>query len=77
MNEYKNLFETQVGYYKVIATPPVGHPLVPVKSSNKKWQGWYYSEDLKYAIELGYKFKILEGFIYHTESLENNINITH
>jgi hypothetical protein len=29
-----------------------------------KWTGWYFTEELKYAIKLGYKIEIIKGYHY-------------
>lgn len=28
------------------------------------WTGWYFSEELKYALKLGYTFEVYEGVLF-------------
>lgn len=32
-----------------------------------KWEGWYFSEELKFASKYGYKIKVLNGYIFDRE----------
>lgn len=32
---------------------------------NGVWKGWYFSEELKYAFEKGYKIKVIKGYIFN------------
>lgn len=32
-----------------------------------KWEGWYFSEELKFAKENGYKINVLEGYTFSRE----------
>ena len=48
--------------------------LLPFKTINGlqfplgKWVGWYFSEELKFAKEHGYKIKVLKGYSFNKES---------
>lgn len=33
-----------------------------------KWTGWYFSEELKYAVSLGYKIEIISGYHYDNKA---------
>ena len=60
------------GFLKVKVTTPkdLNMPLLHTKINNMgvaplgEWTGWYFSEELKYAEKLGYKFEIMEGELY-------------
>lgn len=41
-----------------------------------RWEGWYFSEELKFAKENGYKIKVIEGYTFSRESdtFKNYIN---
>nr|YP_009744359.1 hypothetical protein [Xylaria hypoxylon]QIE13215.1 hypothetical protein [Xylaria hypoxylon] len=47
--------------------------LLPVKNNNGlimplgSWEGWYFSEELKFAVEHGYKIKIIKGYNFNKE----------
>lgn len=32
------------------------------------WEGWYFSEELKFALEQGYTIKVLKGYNFSRES---------
>ena len=48
--------------------------LLPVRNSGGiefplgKWKGWYFSEELKFAKENGYKIKMLKGYTFNRQS---------
>ena len=52
---------------KVRASTDLNIPLLQVRRNGKTltplgtWTDWYFSEELKYAEKLGYKFEVLEG----------------
>lgn len=33
-----------------------------------KWEVWYFSEELKFAKDHGYKIKVLKGYTFNKES---------
>ena len=53
----------------------IKNPIIPVKYSERtifpegNWTGWYYSEELKNAVRLGYKYTILEGYIFNSKNI--------
>ena len=59
-------------YYCEVSTPqnvPSNwNPLLPVKSNGKtitplgSWKGWYFTEELRYAVEHGYNVKLIHGY---------------
>ncbi len=32
-----------------------------------KWEGWYFSEELKFAVQNGYKVKVIKGYNFNKE----------
>lgn len=49
--------------------------LIPIKEKGltfplDKWKGWYFSEQLKFAKDNGYKIKVFRGYRF---SRENNV----
>ena len=48
--------------------------LLPVHSKegltmpNGKWEGWYFSEELKFASSCGYKIKVIKGYSFNKEN---------
>ena len=77
--EFVSLYENteNVGFYKVkLEAPSIEHPIIPRKEINGRsvyqegdWTGWYYSEELKNASKLGYKYTILEGYIFSSQNI--------
>ena len=76
--EYSSLFtnEENVGFYKVkITAPSIKHPIIPTRLNGRtifpegNWTGWYYSEELKNAVRFGYKYEILEGYIFSSATI--------
>ena len=70
--EIDNLFGF---YYCSIETPLNDYlGLLPVRSSAGltfplgKWEGWYFSEELKFAKENGYKIKVLKGYNFNRQA---------
>lgn len=55
-------------YYCEIETNDLYLGLLPVKTKrgiimpNGKWYGWYFSEELKFAAENGYKIQVIKGY---------------
>nr|YP_009690455.1 DNA polymerase family B [Schizopora paradoxa]QEG57235.1 DNA polymerase family B [Schizopora paradoxa] len=49
------------------------HPILPIKINHNcvypvgTWQGWYQSEELANAEKYGYKYEILEGYLFEGE----------
>ena len=59
-------------YCKVEAPKDLYIGLLPVKDSNSglifplgKWNGWYFSEQLKFAKENGYKIEVIRGYKFN------------
>lgn len=77
MEEYYELFKDNLGVFKVNVTTPMGlaNPILPHKINNStifgegSWTGWYYSEEINNAVKLGYKFKILEGYLFEGQNV--------
>nr|YP_010470457.1 hypothetical protein N4M07_mgp007 [Inonotus hispidus]UVF37945.1 hypothetical protein [Inonotus hispidus] len=73
MDEYQIKF----GIYKVkvIAPDDIKHPILPIHQEGKaiyptgNWIGWYTSFEIDNAMKVGYKFEILEGFIFEVDDL--------
>nr|YP_009693758.1 hypothetical protein [Inonotus obliquus]BBN21284.1 hypothetical protein [Inonotus obliquus] len=73
MDEYQVKF----GIYKVKVNVPIDikHPILPIHQEGKaiyptgNWIGWYTSVEIENAMKFGYKFEVLEGFIFDTEDL--------
>jgi len=42
-----------------------GKTIAPLGS----WRGWYFTEELKFAVEQGYKVKVLKGYLYEKANL--------
>ena len=48
------------------------HPILPIKIDHScvypvgTWTGWYHSEELANAEKYGYKFEILEGYLFES-----------
>ncbi len=66
------------GFFKVIVSAPNKKiPFLPTKIQSKNgqrmicpvgsWSGWYFSEEIKNAEKYGYKFKILEGYLFEKQ----------
>lgn len=62
----------KLGYYDCIVecSENMKIPFLPIKKDNKllypvgKFEGTYFSEEIKYALELGYKIKIIRGYFF-------------
>nr|YP_009693752.1 hypothetical protein [Inonotus obliquus]BBN21278.1 hypothetical protein [Inonotus obliquus] len=73
MDEYQVKF----GIYKVKVSvaDSIKHPILPLHNEGKSiyptgnWIGWYTSIEIENALQLGYKFEILDGFIFDTDDL--------
>ena len=60
------------GFLRVKVTAPkdLNIPLLQVRRNGKTitplgtWTDWYFSEELKLALTLGYKFEVLEGILF-------------
>lgn len=69
--EIDNLFGF---FYCSIETPLDGYlGLFPIRDIGLtfplgKWEGWYFSEELKFAKQFGYKIKVLKGYNFNKES---------
>lgn len=72
IQDIDNLF----GFFKVrVETPLDGYlGLLPVRKAAGltfplgKWEGWYFSEKLKFAKSNGYKITVLNGYSFNRES---------
>jgi hypothetical protein len=68
------------GFLKVEVTCPkdIKVPILPCKFNGKTifptgiWIGYYFSEELKAVLDLGYKFKYLEGYEFSKIDLFND-----
>nr|YP_009690415.1 DNA polymerase family B [Coniferiporia sulphurascens]QEG57195.1 DNA polymerase family B [Coniferiporia sulphurascens] len=62
-------------HVKVKAPDNIAHPILPHKVNNKtifgigNWTGWYFSEEIKNAETYGYRFEILEGYLFEKENI--------
>lgn len=80
IDEYKDLYLNNIGIYKVKVTAPknIVNPILPVKVDGTTiypegtWTAWYYGEEIKNAIKLGYQFEILEGYLFEGNDLFSN-----
>ena len=67
------------GFFKVKISSPLDLkvPILPTKVETKSgirticsigsWTGWYFSEEIKNAEKYGYKFEILEGYLFERD----------
>jgi hypothetical protein len=57
--------------YVEVNAPDIFVPVLGLRKYGKsiypsgKWSGWYFSEEIKYAMTLGYTFKISKGFLFN------------
>lgn len=58
-------------YYCCVESPKNSYlGLLPIRTKNGsyfplgKWEGWYFSEELKFAKENGYKIKVIKGYSF-------------
>lgn len=78
-NYYNNLLleKKVLGIFKVKVQAPLSlkHPILPIKTGDTTvygvgtWTGWYFSEEINLAKNLGYNFEILSGYIFKGEYL--------
>ena len=78
-NNYNTMLnnEKAVGMFQVRVNAPdtLKNPILPRKYNGVTvygtgtWTGWYFSEELKIAKSLGYKFEILSGYVFKSEPL--------
>ena len=67
--------EYKFGVFRVNIHAPKDliHPILPIKIDHncvypvETWQGWYQSEELINAEKYGYKYEILEGYLFEGE----------
>jgi len=51
------------------------HPIIPIKIDHAcvypigNWEGWYHSEELINAEKYGYKYEIIEGYLFESSSI--------
>lgn len=68
------------GFFHVeVFSPERKVPILPFRKHEKKdsgtaypigfWKGWYFSEEIKNAEIYGYKFKIVEGYLFERENI--------
>lgn len=76
MRIYEDKLEEIFGYCKAeIEAPELAVLLLPIKINGTikvptgTWTGWYFSEELKYAKQLGYKIKILEAYNFEKKRI--------
>lgn len=70
-------YEVKFGIYKVKVSVPdsIKHPILPIHHEGKaiypdgNWTGWYNNFEITNAMKVGYKFEILEGFIFEVDDL--------
>ena len=73
--EYSYIFESEnfLGIFKVRVSTPLDlkHPILPYRCDNGRviyptgtWEGMYCSEELKNAEKYGYKFDIINGYLF-------------
>jgi len=74
----RDLFESTLGFYKVKVISPISiiNPILPYRTNNGlvlyplgTWTGVYFSEEIKNAMKFGYKFEILEGYLFDSTNL--------
>ena len=69
--------EHKLGVFRVNIECPKDllHPIIPIKMDHAcvypvgNWQGWYHSEELINAEKYGYKYEILEGYLFESEPI--------
>ena len=71
----KQEIEDLFGFYCGIKTPLNSYlGLLAVRGKSgltfplSKWEGWYFSEKLKFAKENGYKIKVIKGYSFNREA---------
>lgn len=76
IDDYSYLYKEKLGIYKVKVTgPSIKHPIIPIRIDGVcvypegNWTGWYFSEEIKNAEKYGYKFEIMEGFVFQSNIL--------
>ena len=53
------------------------HPILPTKINNNcvypvgTWEGWYHSDELINAAKFGYKYEIIEGYLFESAPIFN------
>lgn len=70
--DYENIDMLFGFFYCRIETPLDGYlGLLPIRTNGGdlifplgQWEGWYFSEELKFAKEHGYKIKVLKGYTF-------------
>nr|YP_010691073.1 DNA polymerase [Phellinus igniarius]WBU93174.1 DNA polymerase [Phellinus igniarius] len=77
MDQFENLFKKYQSFIKVKVTAPldIKHPILPFKTNGTtvygvgSWVSWYHSNEIRNAIKYGYRFKILEGYLFESADL--------
>lgn len=76
-----NFEKNPFGFFKVRVSAPIDMkiPILPRKLRSKNgtrtifpvgtWTGWYFSEEIKNAEKFGYKFEILEGYLFEKDKI--------
>lgn len=75
--EYVKLYNNSLAVLKVKVTTPKGilHPILPHKVNGTtiypegSWTGWYYKDELENALKYGYKYRILEGYLFESTTI--------
>nr|YP_010691070.1 DNA polymerase [Phellinus igniarius]WBU93171.1 DNA polymerase [Phellinus igniarius] len=77
MTEYAKLLVENLSFLKVKETSPEGlaNPILPYKCNGVTiypegtWTGWYYIGEVMNALNYGYKFEILEGYLFEASEI--------
>lgn len=77
MPEYVKLYNNSLAVLKVKVTTPKGIllPILPHKVNGTtiypegSWTGWYYKDELENALKYGYKYQILEGYLFESTTI--------
>jgi DNA polymerase type B, organellar and viral len=81
LHHVPELFNNSIGFYKVKVTSPTHliNPILPYRTEKGivlyplgNWTGIYLSEEIKNAMNYGYKFEVLEGYIFESTNLFEN-----
>ena len=73
-NDKQNINDLFGFFYCSIMTPLDGYlGLLPLRTKSGinfpkgKWEGWYFSEELKFAEKNGYNIKVIKGYIFNRD----------
>lgn len=74
------------GFFHVKITSPkhLDNPILQIRYNDRtvsplgSWTGWYFSEELFNAEKFGYKFEILEGYLFEKENIfKDYVSVLH